>query len=91
MGELETLKFVENYPASWAAARVRFNIPNEMSNTEDVTYDLADPIWGPDLYSGRPLARGESITGDIAFLQEIGNKQPLYFEGYNQVVTFQIH
>lgn len=90
-GDLETLNFVENYPASWAAARVHFHIPNETSNTEDVTYNLANPIWGPDPFGGRSLTKGESVTGDVAFLQEIGNKQPLYFEGYNQVISFQIH
>lgn len=84
-GELEQLDFTENYPASWAAARVHFNIPNENSNTEDVTAYLANPIWG------HTLGKGESVTGEIAFLQDIGNTQPLYFEGYNQVVTFQIH
>ena len=52
-GELETLNFVENYPASLAAARVHFNVPNENSNTEDVTYNLANPIWGPDPFEGR--------------------------------------
>ena len=41
-GDLETLNFVENYPASWAAARVHFNIPNDNSNTEDVTYNLVN-------------------------------------------------
>ena len=90
-GELETLNFVENYPASLAAARVHFNVPNENSNTEDVTYNLANPIWGPDPFEGRFLTRGDSITGDVAFLQEIGNKQPLYFEGYNQAISFEIH
>ncbi len=84
-GELEQLDFTENYPASLAAARVHFNIPNENSNTEDVTAYLANPIWG------HTLGKGESVTGEIAFLQDIGNTQPLYFEGYNQVVTFQIH
>ncbi len=84
-GELETLDLSENYPASLAAARVHFNIPNENSNTEDVTAYLANPIWG------HTLGKGECVTGEIAFLQDIGNTQPLYFEGYNQVVTFQIH
>lgn len=90
-GDLETLNFVENYPASWAAARVRFNIPNDNSNTKDVTYNLVNPIWGPYPFEGRSLTKGESVTGDVAFLQEIGNRQPLYFEGYNQVISFQIH
>lgn len=90
-GDLETLNFVENYPASWAAARVHFNIPNDNSNTEDVTYNLLNPIWGSDPFEGRSLTKGESVTGDVAFLQDIGNTQPLYFEGYNKVITFQIH
>ena len=84
-GELETLDFTENYPTSWAAARIHFNVPNENSNAEDVTAYLANPIWG------HTLGKGESVTGEIAFLQDIGNTQPLYFEGYNQVATFQIH
>ena len=90
-GDLETLNFCENYPASWDAAIVFFNIPNENSNTEDVTRQLPNCIWGPDEYKGRTLSKGESITGDVAFLQDVGNTEPLYFAGYNQVVTFQIH
>ena len=90
-GDLETLNFYENYPASWAAAVVYFNIPNENSNTEDVTRQLPNCIWGPDEYKGRTLSKGESITGDVAFLQDVGNTEPLYFVGYNQVIEFQIH
>lgn len=92
-GDLETLYFVENYPASWAAARVHFLIPCENSNSfiKDVTRQLSNCIWGPDEFEGRTLSKGESITGDVAFLLNVGNTAPLYFEGYNQVVTFQIH
>lgn len=89
-GDLETLNFMENYPASWEAARVHFNVPNENSNTEDVTHGLANSIWGPDPFSAQPLGKGESISGDVAFLQDAGNTQPLYFEGYGQVVKFQV-
>ena len=91
-GDLETLYFAENYPASWAAARVHFHIPYENSNSfiKDVTRQLPNCIWGPDEFEGRTLSKGESITGDVAFLQNVGNTAPLYFEGYNQVVTFQI-
>lgn len=89
-GDLETLNFVENYPASWAAARVHFNIPNDNSNTEDMTYNLLNPMWGPDPFGGRPLTKGESVTGDVAFLQDIGNTQPLYFEGYNKVPAISV-
>ncbi len=87
-GELETLHFEKNYPASWVAARIHFNIPNAASNSVDVTSYLANPIWGQE---GRYLAKGESASGDIAFLVEEGNTQPLYFVGYNQVAEFQIH
>ena len=90
-GDLNTFQFVENYPASWAAARVHFNIPNENSNTEDVTRQLPNCIWGPEEFEGRTILKGESITGDVAFLQDVGNTEPLYFEGYNQVIKFQIH
>lgn len=92
-GDLETLYFVENYPASLAAARVHFLIPCENSNSfiKDVTRQLPNCIWGPDEFEGRTLSKGESITGDVAFLLNVGNTAPLYFEGYNQVVTFQIH
>lgn len=92
-GDLETLYFVENYPASWAATRVHFLIPCENSNSfiKDVTRQLPNCIWGPDEFEGRTLSKGESITGDVAFLLNVGNTAPLYFEGYNQVVTFQIH
>ena len=90
-GDVNTFQFAENYPASWDAALVFFNIPNENSNTEDVTRQLPNCIWGPDEYKGRTLSKGESITGDVAFLQDVGNTEPLYFVGYNQVIEFQIH
>lgn len=92
-GDLETLNFYENYPASWAAARVHFLIPCENSNSfiQDVTRQLPNCIWGPDEFEGRTLSKGESITGDVAFLLNVGNTAPLCFEGYNQVIKFQIH
>ena len=85
-GELEKLDFVENYPTSWAAARVAFHLPpNAYSNAENMTSFLENSIWN------HTIAKGSSISGEIAFLQDIGNTQPLYFEGYNQTITFQIH
>lgn len=90
-GALDTFNFYENYPASLAAARIHFDIPNEKSNSVDVTHDLPNSIWGPDPFTGYSLKKGESISGEIAFVQDIGNTQPLYFEGYSQVITFQIH
>lgn len=83
-GALETLDFYENYPVSWAAARIHFHIPVEGYNTENMTSYLANPIWG------HLLSKGESASGEIAFLQDIGNTQPLYFVGYNQVAQFKI-
>jgi len=90
-GELETLDFHENYPASLAAARIHFNIPNSASNSVNVTSYLTNPIWGQDPMEGRCLAKGESVSGDIAFLVEQGNTQPLYFVGYGEAAQFQIH
>ncbi len=85
-GEPDTLDFVENYPASLAAARVAFHLPpNASANAQDMTAFLNNPIWN------QTLTKGGSISGDILFLQDVGNTQPLYFEGYGQAVTFAIH
>lgn len=93
-GELETLYFCENYPASWAEARVHFNIPGDSGNNEDVTSLLRNPIWGHSQdangFPGRDLAKGAEVSGEVAFLQDIGNTQPLIFEGYGQVLKFAI-
>lgn len=90
-GEADSIELYEERHASLGAARVLFNIPNKASNSVDVTSYLANPIWGQDPIVGRTVAKGESISGDIAFLVEQGNTQPLYFWGYNQSVQFQIH
>jgi len=93
-GELENLYFCENYPASWAEARVHFNIPGDSGNNEDVTSLLQNPIWGraqdANGFPGRDLAKGAEVSGEVAFLQDIGNTQPLIFEGYGQVLKFEI-
>ncbi len=85
-GEPDTLDFVENYPASLASARVAFHLPpNASTNAQDMTAFLNNPIWN------QTLTKGGSISGDILFVQDVGNTQPLYFEGYGQAVTFAIH
>lgn len=85
-GEPNTLDFVENYPASLASARVAFHLPpNAFTNAQDMTAFLNNPIWN------QTLTKGGTISGDILFLQDVGNTQPLYFEGYGQTVTFAIH
>ena len=85
-GEPDTLDFVENYPASLASARVAFHLPpNAFTNAQDMTAFLNNPIWN------QTLTKGGTISGDILFLQDVGNTQPLYFEGYGQTVTFAIH
>ena len=85
-GEPDTLDFVENYPASLASARIAFHLPpNASANAQDMTAFLENPIWN------QALTKGGSISGDILFLQDVGNTQPLYFEGYGQTVTFAIH
>ncbi len=90
-GEADSIDLYEERHASLGAARVLFNIPNKASNSIDVSSYLTNPIWGQDPIVGRAVAKGESISGDIAFLVEQGNTQPLYFWGYNQSVQFQIH
>ena len=82
-GEPETLLFEENYPASWAQARVHFVLPDDDSNTTDVTPYLSTPIWN------QTIPKGGAITGQVAFLQQIGNTQPLHFEGYGQVISLE--
>ena len=68
------------------AARVAFHLPpNASANAQDMTAFLENPIWN------QTLTKGGSISGDILFLQDVGNTQPLYFEGYGQAVTFAIH
>lgn len=60
-GDLETLNFVENYPASWAAARVHFNIPNDNSNTEWVSssHRICCTQAGLPEFPGAPLPQGD--------------------------------
>ena len=82
-GEPETLLFEENYPASLAQARVHFVLPDDDSNTTDVTWYLSNPIWN------QTIPKGGAITGQVAFLQHTGNAQPLQFEGYGQVVSLE--
>ncbi len=90
-GEADSILLYEERRASLGAARVLFNIPNKASNSVDVTSYLANPIWGQDPLEGRPWAKGETLSGDVAFLVEQGNTQPLYFWGYNQAVQLRIH
>ena len=82
-GEPETLIFEENYPASLAQARVHFVLPDDDSNTTDVTWYLSNPIWN------QSIPKGGAITGQVAFLQQTGNTQPLHFEGYGQVISLE--
>ena len=63
---------------------LHFALPNETGNAIDVTCALSDPIYNIQ------LAKGESASGSVAFLQEIGNTQPLYFEGFGEITTFRI-
>lgn len=82
-GELETLLFEENYPASLAQARVHFVLPDDDSNTTDITSCLSNPIWN------QTIPKGGSISGQVAFLQQTGNTQTLHFEGYGQVISLK--
>lgn len=82
-GDLDILDMTENI-ARQPGYSLHFALPNETSNAIDVTYALSDPIYNIQ------LAKGESASGSVAFLQEIGNTQPLYFEGFGEITTFRI-
>lgn len=83
-GGLATLPFMEEKQATLPDARVLFHLPNETGNSTDVTYLLKNPIWG------QSIPNGGKIRGQVAFLQEKGNTQPLYFQGYGQTVTLDV-
>lgn len=83
-GELPTLPFVEEKQATLPDARILFHLPNEAGNSTDVTYLLKNPVWG------QSIPNGGSIRGQVAFLQEKGNTQPLYFQGYGKTVTLDV-
>ena len=83
-GELPTLPFMEEKQATLPDARVLFHLPNETGNSTDVTHLLKNPIWG------QSIPNGGNIRGQVAFLQEKGNTQPLYFQGYGQTVTLDV-
>ena len=82
-GDLDVLDMSENI-ARQPGYSLHFALPNETSNAIDVTYSLADPIYSIQ------LSKGEIASGSVAFLQEIGNTQPLYFDGFDQITTFHI-
>lgn len=84
-GGAETLELYEESHATLEAARIQFNIPNEESNSVNMTPSLQNPIWG------HTLSKGESVSGDIAFMVDDGNTMPLIFLGYGQVAKFQIY
>lgn len=82
-GELEKLLFEENYPASMAQARVHFVLPDDDSNTTDVSFCLSNPIWN------QTIPKGGAVSGQVAFIQQTGNTQSLLFEGYGQVISLE--
>lgn len=82
-GDLDELDMMENI-ARQPGYNLHFTLSNENSNAIDVTYSLDDPI-----YNIR-LAKGDSAAGSVAFLQEIGNTQPLVFDGFDEITVFEI-
>ena len=82
-GALPELTFEETQ-ATLYDAKLLFHLPGENSNSTDMTHLLKTPIWG------QCIASGETILGQVAFLQEKGNTQPLYFVGYGQTVALDI-
>lgn len=82
-GDLDVLDMTENI-ARQSGYNLHFALPNASSNAIDFTYSLSDPIYNLQ------LSKGEIASGSVAFLQEIGNTQPLYFEGFDEITTFKI-
>lgn len=82
-GDLDVLDMTENI-ARQPGYSLHFALPNASSNAIDFTYSLGDPIYNLQ------LSKGEIASGSVAFLQETGNTQPLYFEGFDEITTFKI-
>lgn len=82
-GELDVLDMTENI-ARQPGYSLHFALPNASSNSINFTYSLADPIYSLQ------LSKGETASGSVAFLQEIGNTHPLHFEGFIKNTTFSI-
>lgn len=82
-GELDCIDFCES-PATLYDGRLLFHLPGESGNSTDVTHLLKNSIWGQTLFPGN------RIRGDVAFLQEKGNTQPLYFVGFGQTVALKV-
>lgn len=83
-GELETLRMAENR-ATAEGLSLYFALSNESSNTTDITSSLENSVYA------LTLQKGESGTGAVAFLQEKGNNQPLYFVFYDRTAAFEIN
>lgn len=82
-GELDPLRIIENR-ATADGMSLYFALPNESSNATDLTSSLENPIYS------LALQKGESGTGDVAFLQEKDNTNELYFVFYDKIVTFKV-
>lgn len=82
-GELDPLRIIENR-ATTDGMSLYFALSNESSNATDLTSSLENPIYS------LALQKGESGTGDVAFLQEKDNTNELYFVFYDKIVTFKV-
>ena len=83
-GEPEELFMMENR-ASLEEAGLYFSLPNSEGNADDVTSYLTNNIYNVS------ILKGQNAQGAIAFLQEKGNVQPLYFVGFENIVDFRIN
>ena len=83
-GEIEELFMFENR-ASLKQAGLYFSLSNGESNAYDVTSYLANNIYNVS------ILQGQSAQGAVAFLQEKGNVEPLYFIGFENVVEFSVN
>ncbi len=83
-GNMEELFMFENR-ASMKEAALYFSLANSSSNAYDMTSYLTNSIYDIS------ILKGQSSQGAVAFLQEKGNKESLYFVGFGTTIEFNIN
>lgn len=80
-GEFEELSMEKNKDAMENSG-LYFYLSNSRSEAEDMTAYLEDNIYNIS------LTQGQIAQGSVAFLQEKGNEEPLYFIGFGKKESF---
>lgn len=65
-------------------AKLHFNHANSDGNAEDVTEYLADNIYN------LAIAKGCTGQGAVAFLHSKDSREPLYFSGFSNIISFSL-